>query len=147
MSWMIMFCWTYQQSQGNGLENSYLILTWLEFIALRQKNAIWKVDGYNIRSVYNTYTCQIQNFKTLASLCGCAGRFESYLVANPEDRFSRDEAHIVGANSESSKAAAQMYSLAWALAVQLYEKQSACIPLPTSRPLQIDHERKKWCLI
>ena len=31
MSWMIMFCWTDQQSQGNGLENSYLILTWLEF--------------------------------------------------------------------------------------------------------------------
>ena len=31
MSWMIMFCWTYQQSQGNGLENSYLILTWLDF--------------------------------------------------------------------------------------------------------------------
>ena len=32
---------------------------------------------------------------TLASFCGCAGRFESYLVANPEDRFSRDEAHTV----------------------------------------------------
>ena len=31
---------------------------------------------------------------TLASFCGCAGRFESYLVENPEDRFSRDEAHI-----------------------------------------------------
>ena len=30
----------------------------------------------------------------LPSFCGCAGRFESYLVSNPEDRFSRDEAHI-----------------------------------------------------
>ena len=29
----------------------------------------------------------------LFAACGCAGRFESYLVANPEDRFSRDEAH------------------------------------------------------
>ena len=28
------------------------------------------------------------------SFCGCAGRFVSYLVANPEDRFSHDEAHI-----------------------------------------------------
>ena len=31
----------------------------------------------------------------LASFCGCAGRFVSYLVANPEDKFSHDEAHIV----------------------------------------------------
>ena len=26
-------------------------------IALRQKNAIWKVDGYNIRSVYGEIIC------------------------------------------------------------------------------------------
>ena len=32
---------------------------------------------------------------TLASLCDSAGRFESYLVGNPEDRFSREEAHIM----------------------------------------------------
>ena len=31
----------------------------------------------------------------LASLCSCAGWFVSYLVGNPEDRFSRDEAHTV----------------------------------------------------
>ena len=37
----------------------------------------------------------IRNYKPLASLCGCAGRFESYLVANLEDRFSRGEAHMV----------------------------------------------------
>ena len=30
----------------------------------------------------------------LASFSGCIGQFESYLVANPEDRFSRDEAHM-----------------------------------------------------
>ena len=36
---------------------------------------------------YNTSSFYIQKFKPLASLCGCAGRFESYLVANPEDRF------------------------------------------------------------
>ena len=30
----------------------------------------------------------------LASLCSWAGWFESYLVANPEDRFSLDNAHI-----------------------------------------------------
>ena len=40
-----------------------------------------------------TSTCYSRNFKTLAILCGCACRFEFNLVANPEDRFSHDEAH------------------------------------------------------
>ena len=30
----------------------------------------------------------------ISSFCGWAGWFVSYLVANPEDRFSRDEAHL-----------------------------------------------------
>ena len=34
--------------------------------------------------------------KTLASLCSWAGRFESTLVTDPEDRFSHDGAHIEG---------------------------------------------------
>ena len=38
---------------------------------------------------------KIQNFKTLASFCSWAGRFESYLIANPEDRSSHDEAHFI----------------------------------------------------
>ena len=33
----------------------------------------------------------IRNFMPLGSLCSWAGRFESYLVGNPEDRFSRDK--------------------------------------------------------
>ena len=44
---------------------------------------------YNISSFY------IRNFKSLATFCDCATRFESYPVANPEDRFSRDEAHTI----------------------------------------------------
>ena len=36
----------------------------------------------------------IRNFKPLPSFCDCAGRFESTLVANPEDKFSRDEAQL-----------------------------------------------------
>ena len=35
------------------------------------------------------------NFKPLASFGGCAGRFESYLVENPKDRFSDDVAHLM----------------------------------------------------
>ena len=40
---------------------------------------------YNISSFY------IQNFKPLSSLYCWAGRFESYLVATPENNFS----HVV----------------------------------------------------
>ena len=36
---------------------------------------------------YNICSCCVLNFKTIASLCGCAGRFESYLVANPKTGF------------------------------------------------------------
>ena len=37
----------------------------------------------------------MQNLKPLASFCRGAGKFESYLVKKPEDRFSRDAAHFV----------------------------------------------------
>ena len=36
----------------------------------------------------------ISEISSLASFCGCTGQFESTLVANPEDRFSRDEAQF-----------------------------------------------------
>ena len=45
---------------------------------------------------YNICSCYVLNFQTLASLCGCPGRVESYLVVNPEDRFSGDEAQMRG---------------------------------------------------
>ena len=49
------------------------------------------ISAFVIRCL-DTSSFYIQNFKPLASLCSWAGRFESYLVANPEDRFSRDVA-------------------------------------------------------
>ena len=49
---------------------------------------------YSLPRSCNTSSFYIQNFKTLASICGCADQFEPYLVANPEDRFSRDEAQV-----------------------------------------------------
>ena len=48
----------------------------------------------SLPGLYNTSTCYSRNVKTLASLSCWTGRFESFLVANPEDRLSRDEAHI-----------------------------------------------------
>ena len=36
---------------------------------------------------YNTSTCYSWNFKTLASLISWAGRFETYLVTNLDNRF------------------------------------------------------------
>ena len=53
-------------------------------------------DCINICSFY------MQNLKPLANLCSWVDRFESYLVANPEDRFSRDEAQIYRAFSPFS---------------------------------------------
>ena len=46
-------------------------------------------------SIYDTSSCYIRNFKTQASLCPWAGVFESYLVTNPEDRFSCVAAQIL----------------------------------------------------
>ena len=43
---------------------------------------------------YNSSSFYIQHLKSLASLCSWAVQFESYLVVNLEDRFSRDEAQI-----------------------------------------------------
>ena len=43
---------------------------------------------YNISSFYTG------NFKPPPIFCGWVGRIELTLVANPEDRFSRDEAHF-----------------------------------------------------
>ena len=52
------------------------------------------ISAFVVSCLDNTTTFYSRNFKTLASLCSWAGRFESNLVANPKDRFCRDEAHI-----------------------------------------------------
>ena len=49
---------------------------------------------YLLPRKYNTSFFYIRNVKLLGSLCGRICWFESYLVANPEDRFSLDEAHL-----------------------------------------------------
>ena len=58
----------------------------------RRRSACSLISTFIVRSLDSS--CYVQNFKTLSGLCGCADRFESYLVANPEDRFSRDEAQM-----------------------------------------------------
>ena len=55
----------------------------LRIRAVDQRLCCSLLRKYKISRVY------IRNFKTLANFCGCAGRFESDLVTNPEDRFSR----------------------------------------------------------
>ena len=56
--------------------------------------AVWSAPLFSLPK-YNISSFYILNFKPLASFCGCAGRFESYLVENPEDRFSCDKAHMI----------------------------------------------------
>ena len=53
------------------------------------------------------------NVMTLARLCSWADRFESYLVENPEDRFSHDMAQIyfVGAHWQCLAETFSMQSL------------------------------------
>ena len=52
------------------------------------------ISAFVVSCLDNAPSFYIQNFKPLPSFCGCAGRFESYLVANTEDRFSCDMAHF-----------------------------------------------------
>ena len=42
--------------------------------------------------------CKPKTQISCASFCDCTGPFVSDLVGNPEDRFSRDAAHLVNAN-------------------------------------------------
>ena len=53
----------------------------------------------------------MHNPKPLASLCSWAVRFESYLVANPEDRFSHDEAHIEPGHDKTSLSPEMCYQV------------------------------------
>ena len=54
----------------------------------------WQNGLFYRQQIAYTSTCYSRNFKTVASLCSWAGWFESYLVENPEDRFSHVEAHM-----------------------------------------------------
>ena len=60
----------------------------------RSLNSTFVVHCLN--STIDISSFYIRSFKPLANFCGCAGRIVSYLLANPEDRFSRDEAHVLG---------------------------------------------------
>ena len=47
------------------------------------------VAVFSSAEIYSSYMYAfVQNFKTLASLCSWVGRFEFYLVANSEGKFS-----------------------------------------------------------
>ena len=61
--------------------------------AKSDKRLSCSLPGWHITS-----TCYSQNCKTLASFSSSEGRFGSYMVENPEDRFSCDEAHFIKVN-------------------------------------------------
>ena len=60
-------------------------------ISLRIR-AVWSATSLLLAKEYITSNFYIRNFKPLPSFCGWAGRFESILVENTEDRFSGDVA-------------------------------------------------------
>ena len=49
--------------------------------------AVWSAALLFADRQYNASSFYIRNFKPLSSFCGCAGRFESTLVANPVTRL------------------------------------------------------------
>ena len=49
----------------------------------------------SLHRYYNSPSSKIRKIKRLAIFCGCTAWFVSDLVGNPEDRFSRDEAHFI----------------------------------------------------
>ena len=60
-------------------------------------NLKFNLEGYLCCSLprqYDISSIYIGNFMTLANFVSWADRFESYLVEKPEDRFSRDVAHM-----------------------------------------------------
>ena len=56
--------------------------------------AVWSAPFFWLPRQYSTSSFYIQNLKPLASFCSWAVWFQSYLVENPEDRFSRDKAYV-----------------------------------------------------
>ena len=70
-------------------------------------------------------------FKPLASFCGCTGQFESYLVENAEDRFSRDEAHFTASQFPNPK-----LGLIWSIGFHTVYSVFFCIAPPVSDPLE-----------
>ena len=65
------------------------------FITAR-KFPCWNTDFHPLKHgcIYDATLLFMQWYKILASLCSWAGWYESYLVTNPEDRFSHGLAHL-----------------------------------------------------
>ena len=83
---------------------------WVLFGPRREKTCLWgfannKGAGqpaqtyqrlcYSFSGKYHIKTCFERNFTILANLCSLAGWFWYELIRNPEDRFWRDEGHLV----------------------------------------------------
>ena len=81
------------QMKRNGY-NSMWAASWENLFMTHANNKVADQPAHSLPREYNTSSFYIQNFKPLPSFCGCADWFESYLVANPEDRFPCDEAQF-----------------------------------------------------
>ena len=99
---------------------------------------------------YNTSTCYSRNFKTLTSLISRAGRFESYLVGIPDDRFSRDVAHcihvcVIGFSMWGKR---EMFALLFRYFVNVYNVCHCPFSLPIGDVgrLPVEPRHEKTCL-
>ena len=104
---------------------------------------------YTVSMSSPTYT---QNFKVLAFLCDCTYQFMSDLIGNPEDRSSRDAAHIVTAASKGSQVSGNGTDLSgtsWAQVLNEWSKYqvNTCCGLHTRFQLlyKIKKMNKSYC--
>ena len=68
------------------------------------------ISTFIVRCLDSISSFFIGNFMPLTSFYSCAGRFESYLLANPKDRFSRNEVYILNC-----------WSLWWAMLLRKWQ--------------------------
>ena len=77
-------------------ENSCLCHMWTTFGADQPAHPCSLISTFVVCCLDSIISLvSMSEISSLTSYYGCAGRFVSYLVANPEDRFSRDEAQII----------------------------------------------------
>ena len=85
----------------------------------------------------------IAEISRLASLWSWAGRFESYLVKNPEDRFSRDEAQIGDQEVVKLCLIMKQYTY-WNLTFGLKEARKEPRPSASRNRIYIGESLCKW---
>ena len=89
------------QACSTEIQNDFESCKWdpLYYIGFDVRNPVFgdlrKTKAQTSLRIRTDWSATLLNFNFLASLCSWGDWFESPFVGNPEDRFCRDEAHIM----------------------------------------------------